>query len=329
MKQHILSIVVPMYNVEQYIEKCIRSIEEQDVNRALYEVLIVNDGSSDKSVSVVNKLQKEFPNITLIHKENGGASSARNVGIERASGEYIWFVDSDDFIEPNVLEYLFSLLERYDLDYLGFGIYDIKVGERKDGFEKVKRPQNIISGLEYIRDYDISKSPCTHILKTDIYRKYNIRFIEGVIYEDYDFVLRMYKHCDRMKFVALPVYNYVIRESGSVTSIKSYSQNRLSFNSWEFIINSLQNDFNNCSDEYSYYARYWINNYKYIALTNLLIKPLPFAEKKVFYTRYKDSGFLKIGHNHLSLKRKMRAGIYCIPFIYPIMMYLCNSNYER
>lgn len=321
-----LTIIVPLYNAEQYIEKCIRSLEEQDIDKGEYEILVINDASPDNSAHIVEGLQKEFSNIIMFHKENGGASSARNYGIEHAKGKYCWFVDSDDYIEKNVLKELLFQLEENNLDYIGFIINDIRGENKRNEFEGLKRPTNIISGIEYIANFHIAPSACVHIIRTEIYKKYNLRFIEGIILEDYDFVLRMCKFCNRMKFVDLPVYNYVIRENGSVTSTRSYAQNRHSFNSWYIVLDSLQNSFNNLENEYSYYAHYWINNYKYAALTNLLVKGLPIEEKKKVYAQYKSLGFFKIGVNHLSLKRKIRKFIYRIPYIYLCLMYLLNRK---
>ena len=324
-----LSIILPMYNVEQYIEKCIRSIENQDIDKDCYEILVIDDGSLDRSSMIVEKLQEEFSNIAMYHKTNGGASSARNYGIERAKGKYCWFIDSDDYIEKNVLKELLFQLETDNLDYIGFIIYDVRGQKKTNGFEGIKRPADIISGLEYIKKYHIAQSPCVHILRTEIYQKYNLRFIEGVIYEDYEFVLRLYKFCNRMKFIDLPVYNYILKESGSVTSIRSYAQNKRSFDSWYVIIDSLQNYFKNSADTYAHYAYSWINNYKYIALTNLLVKPFPFGDKKKIYQQYKSISIFKIGSNHLSLKRKLRTWVYRIPFIYLGFMYLLNKKYEE
>mgnify|MGYP002585834287 CR=1 FL=1 len=324
-----LSIILPVYKVEQYIEKCIRSLEEQDLDKIDYEILVIDDGSPDNSTLIVEHLQTEFPNIAIYHKENGGLSSARNYGIERAKGKYCWFVDSDDYIESNVLKTLLQQLETYELDYVGFNLYDIIQGKKRRGAEWREEASGVVSGTEYIRTAPIVKSACVHILRTEVYQKYNLRFTEGIIHEDYEFVLRMYKFCNRMKFIDLAVYNYVIRDNSSITSIKSYVQSSCSFDSWYIILKSLQNHFNNLTDSYSYYARFWINNYKYIALTNLLVKPLPFKEKKKFYEQYKSLGTFQIGSNHLSLKMKIRAILYRIPFLYLCFMYILNKKYEN
>lgn len=305
-----LSIVVPVYNVQSYIEKCIRSLEQQDIEADDYEILVIDDGSPDDSATIVERLQQEYSNIRLLHKSNGGLGSARNYGIKHAVGEYIMFVDSDDYIENNVFSIMLPELYEHNLDYLGYGIFDIRGDDYRDGFENIERPKNIISGLEYIKNYQISISACTHILKTEIYRKNNIYFNEEIIHEDYDFVLRMYQFCNRMKFIDLHVYNYVIKESGSITSIRNFEQYRYSLNSWQIIIESLNSYFSKLDDEYFYWAKYWINNFKYIALNSLLSYPLPVRDKKNIFFQFKLAGLFQIGNNHLNLKRKLRCIIY-------------------
>lgn len=321
-----LSIILPMYNVELYIEKCIRSLEEQDIDKNKYEILVIDDGSPDLSASIVEQLQKEYPNIIMYHTTNRGQSSARNYGMEQAKGKYCWFIDADDYIEKNVLKEMLYQLETYNLDYLGFNLYVIKGNIKEQEIGWIHQESSVISGMEYIQHAPIVISPCRHILRTEIYHKYNLRFIDGIIHEDYEFTLRMYRYCAKMKFIELPVYNYVIKSDGTTTTIKSYTQNRYSIRSWKVIIETLEKYCETFSDKYSDYAYIWINTYKYAALTNLLVRALPLKEKKVFYLQYKSSGLFIIGRNHLSFKRKVRTWIYRIPFMYIMLIYLFNKE---
>ena len=93
-----LSVIIPMYNAEKYIKRCIESVYRQDLDINHFELLVVNDGSTDNSPSIVKELQKIYPNITLIDKENGGQATARNMGLEEAHGDFIMFIDADDFL---------------------------------------------------------------------------------------------------------------------------------------------------------------------------------------------------------------------------------------
>lgn len=321
-----LSIVIPLYNVQSYIEKCICSLEQQDIGANEYEILVIDDGSPDDSAAIVERLQQKYSNIRLLHKSNGGLGSARNYGIKHAIGEYIMFVDSDDYIENNVFSIMFSELYEHNLDYLGYGIVEIRGKEYKNGFENIERPLNIISGLEYVKNYQISISACTHILKTEIYKKNNIYFNEEIIHEDYDFVLRMYQYCNRMKFIDLHVYNYVIKETGSITSTKTFEQFCYSLNSWKIMIESLNSYFFKLDDEYSYWAKRWINNFKYIALNYLLLYDLPIEKKKKIFLQFKSVGIFQIGSNSLTLKRKLRCIIYRNTWLYFLVMCLYKKK---
>lgn len=161
-----LSIILPTYNVSQYIVKCIRSIENQDISKEEYELIFIDDESPDNSVEIIKEQQKIYPNIRLVSKKNGGASSARNYGIQYATGDYIWFFDPDDYIEHNVLKRLLD--EAYDkkLDLLSFNIYSVfDNGYEEIGFNPEFQPTSIISGETYIRDYELGCSPWFYIVK--------------------------------------------------------------------------------------------------------------------------------------------------------------------
>ena len=108
----ILSIIIPVYNVEPFVEKCIRSCEAQDASKDDYEIVVVNDGSKDNSVDVVNRVANEFENIRVLSQPNAGLSAARNTGMREAKGEYYMFVDSDDWIAENCLTKLIGKLRK-------------------------------------------------------------------------------------------------------------------------------------------------------------------------------------------------------------------------
>ncbi len=108
----LVSVVIPIYNVEKYIMKTVESVIQQDYSNI--EIILVDDGSPDNSGKIIDELKKKDPRIICIHKENGGVSSARNVGIDAASGKYVTFIDGDDWVEPNYISYLLSLVLKYD-----------------------------------------------------------------------------------------------------------------------------------------------------------------------------------------------------------------------
>ena len=122
-----LSIIVPIYNVEQYLRKCVDSLLAQDLPSSVYEIILVDDGSPDACPQICDEYAAEHDNIRVIHRKNGGLSAARNSGIEVAQGEYICFVDSDDYWEENVLGSLMAQVEREKLDVLRFRYQNVRL----------------------------------------------------------------------------------------------------------------------------------------------------------------------------------------------------------
>ena len=122
-----LSIIIPIYGVEQYLRKCVESLLAQDIPSSEYEIILVDDASPDACPQICDEYAAAHKNIRVVHRENGGLSAARNSGIEIAQGKYIMFVDSDDYIEPNVLGGLLSQVERDNLDVLRYRLQYVRI----------------------------------------------------------------------------------------------------------------------------------------------------------------------------------------------------------
>lgn len=118
-----LSIIVPVYNAERYLPECLDSLLNQDIPKDAYEIICVNDGSKDNSLTVLQDYHRRFPNIVVVDKENGGVTTARNAGLRQAKGDYIWFVDSDDYIKPAILATLRQMILESQCDRLIIGCY--------------------------------------------------------------------------------------------------------------------------------------------------------------------------------------------------------------
>lgn len=315
-----LSVILPVYNVEAYIERCILSIENQDIPKNEYEIIAVNDGSKDASPQIIENLQQKFGNIILIHKENGGLSSARNYGLKHARGQYIWFVDSDDYIEKDTLGRLLMQIASLDLDMLAFNIYDVWNDREASGFVLREQPTSVISGEEYVRKYRIGISACFFIVKKSLLDDNGLSFTEGIIHEDYEFTLKLYRHVKRMAFEPLRVYNYIHREN-SITTTKSHEQILKSIHSWQTILKNEISVFNDESS-YSRYAQIWINNHKFNALCVLFFYRLTLEEKKLEFKRFKEMGAFKIGKTRLgSIKMSLICRVLRISWLYYFLMH--------
>ena len=181
-----ISVVVPVYNVEKYLHRCVDSILSQTF--VDFELILVDDGSTDKSGFICDEYAKKDGRIKTIHKENGGLSSARNAGIENSSGIYVCFVDSDDWVSNIYLEYLYSIIKKYDADIVSAD-YVITNAEKVDFFSESK--EKVIFGTENILKFYLEQDKING--KNDfpawikLYKKSlfdSVKFPVGKFYED-------------------------------------------------------------------------------------------------------------------------------------------------
>ncbi|WP_044932237.1 glycosyltransferase [Butyrivibrio sp. AC2005] len=221
-----LSIILPIYNVENYLERCISSIEKQDFTD--YEVIFVDDGSTDSSGRLADELSKRFTNSIVIHKENGGLSSARNAGLEKANGEYVFMIDSDDWLEQGALSKImkqastnpdiikFNLIRRPNGEVgkseIAPGIYEKKIIREKLIKIAIERTENFIF------------SAWSHVYKLDFLNDNAIRFISEreIGSEDYLFNTEAFLAAEKVAVIEDPLYNYDLRD-GSLT--QKYREN--------------------------------------------------------------------------------------------------------
>ena len=177
MDKILVSVIVPVYNVEKYIERTITSIKEQDYENI--EIIIVDDGSPDRSSQIVDEISKSDTRIKVIHKKNGGVSSARNAGLKIANGEYVTFVDGDDWIDPNYVSYYVTLIEKYQCEMI-FNKNNYSEKCKYSGNKCVIiRPEK---AMEWIYTGKIFVAVWNKIYKTSFLKKYRIAFDETIWY---------------------------------------------------------------------------------------------------------------------------------------------------
>lgn len=218
----IVSVIVPVYKVEKYIKKCVNSIVNQ-THKDL-EIILVDDGSPDKSGAICDRLAKKDSRIRVIHKENGGVSSARNAGIEAAKGEYICFVDSDDWLPENAIELLINKLREDNSDFC-VGEADCVAIRYNSKLEKLTNMCFNEENFHKVVELDkLLRSPWAKIFKTDIIIDNNIRFILGISYsEDAIFVWNYLACCNRISSISATTYYYSLLNSDNA-SAKYYSE---------------------------------------------------------------------------------------------------------
>ena len=208
-----LSIIIPFYNVEQYIAECLDSVYHQDVPEEEYEVICVNDGSPDHSRDVVMEYQKRHSNLVLVeHEVNKKLGAARNTGRAVAKGRYIWNVDSDDKIIPNCLEHLLSICEENDLDVLEFGRKRFW-GEKSEDIPNIRSTENIVSGLDYMEQLESEELSmmCVvwrRLMRRDFLEENHIYSPEINMGEDVPFSFRVLMSAKRMMVIPDRCYYY-------------------------------------------------------------------------------------------------------------------------
>lgn len=201
-----ISVIVPMYNVIDYIERCINSILKQDYYN--YEIIIVNDGSTDGSRNKI-KQYENLENVIIIDKQNGGLSSARNVGLDNATGEYILFVDSDDYILPNTLKEAHDKINECNSDMCCFRIAyfsnnETFIGGSDFGNDIIEGTENIIK--DALINKNIKSSACVKLYRANLIQNNHIRFIPGIINEDYPFLIDCVQYMSRICFINKSLY---------------------------------------------------------------------------------------------------------------------------
>ena len=234
-----LSLIIPMYNVELYIEKCLRSCINQDLPSTEYEIIVVNDGSKDNSLSLAETMSQEYPNIHIVSQANKGLSSARNTGLKRAKGEYIWFIDSDDWIESNVLGKLYDAASQNNLDILRFAwnIVDKRKKKYRDSSEAIHTPiyDEPLSGIEYTKNVlGIVLYAPSFWYRKQYLLEHLFYFKQGITYEDVEFNTRVIPQASRVMSIRQTCYNYFQRNN-SIT--KQVSQETIK--DWSYILTNL------------------------------------------------------------------------------------------
>ena len=306
-----LSIIIPVYNVEKYLRRCLESVIKSTFQD--FELIILNDGSNDGSEEVILDFKKNYSNyqekIVYIKKENSGVSDTRNIGIEKARGKYITFIDSDDYIQDNMLELMMNKIVELN--------FDIVACDTRLVYENSTREDIVSSGYnndlfdkDEIRKSMLIQYPVmwNKIYKAEIVK--GLKFTTGVWYEDMEYLLKLYPRINSIGVVNTPLYNYLQREN-SIT----YTYNDKLYD----IINNMENVIayykeNGLYDEYKAELEYLYARYAFTTFPKRLAKckdkkkydrGIYFAFNKVkeYFPNYKKNKYLtKTGTKGLYIK---------------------------
>lgn len=215
-----ISIIIPVFNVEQYLKQCLDSIVSQDCSSI--EVILIDDGSTDGSATLCKDYANTYNYIKFLRKENGGVSSARNMGLQHAKGEYVAFIDSDDWVESTYIETLLSCIhEKQPSDIVFFGEHIIQNGQcltlLPQATKSLERSsvEEAIFQLRYGGERDVFGWTWDKIFRADIIREHHIEFHEDVKFrEDELFTFEFCRYITTLQVIPAAIYNYRVREKG-------------------------------------------------------------------------------------------------------------------
>ena len=225
-KQAVISVIIPVYNIENYLPKCIQSILAQTY--PYLEILLVDDGSVDTSGAICDQYAKKDKRIRVLHNENGGLSSARNAGIDAAAGNYILFVDGDDFISSRMIEMLLTSIQKNNADMAVCGIRKVNEDGISIPEEKWKLKEECLSANQYWqRMYNAAAEPYV-VAWNKLYKKElfeQVRYPKGKIHEDEFVIHEIVSQCCRISMTEKELYNYVQRRDSNMG--QGYNRRRL------------------------------------------------------------------------------------------------------
>ncbi|WP_436895096.1 CDP-glycerol glycerophosphotransferase family protein [Mammaliicoccus sciuri] len=246
MKKKLLSIIVPVYNVQGYIHDCVDSLLAQNIDNSLYEIILINDGSKDKSGEIIDRFSQSYKNIKSFHYENSGLGATRNKGINLASGKYIAFLDSDDFVPKKAYESLIESAEYNNADIVTSPVERFEDGKytRSGLHKKVDFTQKSGIILEDVPSLLYDTTSTNKLYNLEFLKKHSLYFPENIVYEDIRFTMAAYVKAKKINIIEDVTYIWRIRTGESI----SISQDR-------FNIQSYKDRINTCIDTLSYFKK--------------------------------------------------------------------------
>ncbi|MDY8136293.1 glycosyltransferase family 2 protein [Aquimarina sp. 2201CG5-10] len=193
-----ISVIVPMYNVAQYLQKCVDSVLQQNVGHEEIEIIMVNDESPDNSLEIANQLAEEHSCIKVVSQKNKGLGGARNTGVSNATGEYIVFLDADDWLVQNSLDKLLKLASDNNLDILEFGANLVNEDGEITSTVATNSEGKLYTGVTYYNTIKYSGSACNKLYSRLFWERHNLAFLEQIYGEDFEFNTRSFFYAQRV-----------------------------------------------------------------------------------------------------------------------------------
>lgn len=215
------SFIVPVYNTEKYLKKCLDSLVNQTYKD--FEIIVVNDGSTDKSSSIISKYQKKYKNIIVIDKENEGLSMARNRGVQKSSGKYIIFVDSDDYVSNKLLEEVDKKIDDSDILRFQIATEDEEYTKINEYHEESFESMCGYDAFKYLSSYHFVEPAWCYVIRKNYYIENKFSFKKGVYHEDFGLIPYVIYKARKVKSIDFIGY-YYIQRNGSIMNNNDYKK---------------------------------------------------------------------------------------------------------
>lgn len=336
-----LSIIVPIYNVAPYLRKCVDSLLAQDISD--YEIILVDDGSTDDSGAIADEIVREAignrqwaidnetnsqspianrPTLRVIHQSNAGLSAARNTGIAVAQGDYIMFVDSDDYLQPNVLGALMEQVERDNLDVLRFNYQNVNEQYEvflpfKDAKRDVDYSEDVVDGETFLNR---RLGPACYAVMFIVRREIVLQeqFTPNIYFEDTDWTPRMLINAQRVASTPMVVYNYLWRQ-GSITLPTEPQKREKVLRDKMSLLYGFKAQMKQVQDPIWYV---WMTSFNTMTILNMLAA-LPSSERKTYLQELKSLGIFPLYTKKEKGIKRIKIQIANIsPALYCILMSL-------
>lgn len=326
----LLSIIIPVYNAKLLISNCLDSLLLQNIELHNFEIILINDGSTDNSEAIIKEYTKIHANMILHSQKNLGNGAARNSGVKLAKGKYIYFLDSDDYLAPNVLGHLVQILEDNSLDILGFKsviTQSTNYTSLEDIGQKIRhQPIKIIDGLTFISQYNYRAEVWWYILRRDFYNEANISFYDRKFVQDSYITPTLFSQAKRVVFLPIRIHRYVQSEN-SITHQKAPAHIKRHMIDLAFSVSKLNALINNINHQGSIKRlKNRQQGYVFFFIMRFGRSNMSLSEFKKYLKKFKSLNAYPIknfiGKDYNGLKYKMLVYLCNRPFILMIFLRL-------
>lgn len=314
----VLSVLIPVYNVSAWIRNCLDSIVNQHIVRDCCEIIVVNDGSTDNSEEIIREYASVYTNIKLFSQNNKGLSAARNKALDEATGDYVMFVDSDDWLFPGSLYPLINKARELQSDIISFGAYSVYPDGRETLFSRDIYAGLInVPGIEYLKTLNLCGCACRMLFKRSYLTKHNIRMPEGIFCEDELFLPVAFVHAKTVSVVDLKVYAYR-RHAGSITTKKSREHLSRLLKDRIFVASALKNYSLSLPEEMRKALQYKISLLTADVILNFYIGKYSKNEKKKAIDILTKKGLYPLPEQDRTIKYNLFRMVVNNPFLFSV-----------